>query len=63
MTPYPKLSREFIRIKIKTVFKEGYTVKQISEKTKSSLLTTNKWKKRKKLKIKNNLEGPGNTGL
>ena len=49
MTSSLKLPREHIRLKIQTLYKEGYTVKQISEKTKTSFSTVNRWKKMKKI--------------
>ena len=53
MTLSLKLPREHIRLKIQTLYKEGYTVKQISEKTKTSFSTVNRWKKMKKIHDKN----------
>ena len=52
MTSTLKLPRECISFKIQTLYKEGYTVKQISEKTKSNFSTLNRLKKMKKIKIK-----------
>ena len=52
MTSTLKLPRKCIRFKIQTLYKEGYTVKKISEKTKSNFSTLNRLKKMKKIKDK-----------
>ena len=56
MTSTLKLPRESIRLKIQTLYKEGYTVKHILEKTKSNFSTLNRLKKMKKIKDKKRSE-------
>ena len=56
MTSTLKLPRESIKLKIQTLYKEGYTVKHILEKTKSNFSTLNRMKKMEKIKDKNRSE-------
>lgn len=44
MSPKVKLSREHTRVKIQTLAKEGYNLKQISERCEVSTKTVKKWK-------------------